>query len=415
MQRPYLQTSNLSRLIQEFGSDENSLTVGGIPLPRIERMLGVTPFYAYDRALVRKRAADVRKAFPAGLKINYAIKANPMYAVVHDLAQVLDGFDCASAGEMTLALNCGTEPTRISFAGPGKSVEEISRAVASQVTIVSESRTEIELIAEIGQSVQICPNIMLRVNPDYSLTSGEIKMGGVSTQFGVDVSAIPSLLARIKELGLNFLGFYIFAGSQILDHETLEKSQHDAFALASRLMRSSPLSVKRINIGGGFGIPYYPEQAPLNLELLGKNLETLLKRHAEHAQHVQYEVEFGRYLVGEAGVYVCRVLDRKVSKGETYVVTNGGMHHHLAASGNFGGVFRRNYPIALGNRLLGEPLETVTITGRLCTPLDVLGRKIVLPRCNIGDLVVIFQSGAYGLTASPGAFLGHPPPPEIYL
>ena len=119
--------------------------------------------------------------------------------------------------------------------------------------------------------------------------------------------------------------------------------------------------------------------------------------------------------VGEAGIYVTRVIDRKDSRGRTYVIVDGGLHHQLAASGNFGQVIRRNYPLAIGNRFEDEPEETVTVVGCLCTPLDLLGEDVLMPKVEVGDLVVIFQAGAYGLTASPSGFLSHPPAPEVLV
>lgn len=406
---------NISRLIKEFGINENCLMVGTFPLSRIKRMLGGTPFYAYSRSAIRKRVEEVRQALPAGIKLNYAIKANPMCPIVQDLGRVVDGFDCASAGEVHLALNTGVAASRISFTGPGKSSEEITMALAAGVVIVAESRNEIELISTLAREHRVQPSVMLRVNPNYSLRSGPLKMGGQPTQFGVEVDQVSSLLWEIKQLGLSLMGFHVFAGSQILDQETLENSQRDAITLTSSLASSSPLPVERINIGGGFGIPYYAEQCQIALKPLGANLEEQIRLNSKSCSAVQYEVELGRYLVGEAGVYICTVLDRKESGGEIFVVTDGGMHHHLAASGNLGGMLRRNFPIVVANKLGDDQVETVTITGRLCSPLDILGRRVTLPRCAVGDLIAIFQSGAYGLTASPISFLGHPSAHEIYL
>jgi diaminopimelate decarboxylase len=126
-------------------------------------------------------------------------------------------------------------------------------------------------------------------------------------------------------------------------------------------------------------------------------------------------IELGRYLVGECGVYVTRVLDRKVSRGKTYLVVDGGMHHQLAASGNFGQAIRRNYPVIVGNRADSALDENATVVGCLCTPLDLLADDVKLPQADIDDLIVIFQQGAYGLTASPTAFLGHPAPAEVLV
>jgi diaminopimelate decarboxylase len=173
--------------------------------------------------------------------------------------------------------------------------------------------------------------------------------------------------------------------------------------------------VRSLNIGGGFGIPYFPGDAPLDLAPIGANLRSLLERAARALPGATIVTELGRYLVGEAGIYVCRVIDRKVSRGQTFLVTDGGLHHHLAASGNFGQVLRKNYTVLIGNKVRGEEQEVASVVGPLCTPLDLLADRVELAKADEGDLVVVLQSGAYGITASPLGFLSHPPPREVLV
>jgi len=253
------------------------------------------------------------------------------------------------------------------------------------------------------------------VNPDFELKSSGMKMGGGPKQFGVDAENVPALLDEIGQLGLQFEGFHLYAGSQNLRAESIVEAQQKSFELCVRLAESAPSEVKHFNLGGGFGIPYFPGESHLDLNPVADNLARLQQQAAIQAPGAQLVIELGRYLVGEAGLYVARVLERKLSRGHVYLVTDGGMHHHLAASGNFGQVIRKNYPVAIGNRMDASDTENVSVVGPLCTPLDLLADKMDLPRAQEGDLVVVYQSGAYGFTASPRDFLSHPQPLEVLV
>ena len=240
-------------------------------------------------------------------------------------------------------------------------------------------------------------------------------MGGGPKQFGVDAERVPEMLARIGSLNLDFQGFHIFSGSQNLRADAIKEAQQKTIELALRLAEHAPAPVRVLNIGGGFGIPYFPGERPLDIVAVGANLAQLPGGMKERLPQARVVIELGRYLVGEAGIYVCRVIDRKVSRGHVFLVTDGGLHHHLAASGNFGQVIRKNYPVVVGNRVAGSERETVSVVGPLCTPLDLLADGMEMAKADVGDLIVVFQSGAYGLTASPTAFLSHPAPAEILV
>jgi diaminopimelate decarboxylase len=306
-------------------------------------------------------------------------------------------------------------PERISFAGPGKSEAELVQAVAAGVHIHAESERELHLLARIGRELGIAPLVVIRVNPDFELKGSGMRMGGGAKQFGIDAEEMPRVLALAAELGLDVLGFHIFSGSQSLKAEAIVEAQAQTFALAQQLAKSCTQPVRVLNIGGGFGIPYFPGEAPLDLAPIAAHLRQALPQVQEALPQAEVTIELGRYLVGEAGVYVARVVDRKVSRGQVFLVTDGGLHHHLAASGNFGQVIRKNYPVAIGNRMDAGESEVVSVVGPLCTPLDLLADKMELPRADVGDLVVVFQSGAYGLSASPGSFLGHPDALEVLV
>jgi diaminopimelate decarboxylase len=394
---------------------DDCLVVGGIPLTRLAERVGRTPFYAYDRAVIDRRIALLREHVPHAIKLHYAIKANPMPALVCHVARGVDGLDVASAGELKIALDAGMNPLDISFAGPGKSVAELAQAVAAGVLLNIESPREVAILEEASRSSGLPARVAVRVNPDFELKSSGMRMGGGPKQFGVDVEAVPELLEEIGRRGLAFEGFHIFSGSQNLRAEAICEAQEKALELAVRLSRAAPGPVRTVNIGGGFGIPYFPGDEPLDLAPIGRRLSALARRAASALPQAQVVVELGRYVVGEAGIYVCRVVDRKISRGQIFLVTDGGLHHHLAASGNFGQIIRKNYPVAIGNRMGGARRELASAVGPLCTPLDLLADQMELAEAQAGDLVVVFQSGAYGLTASPTSFLGHPPPEETLV
>jgi diaminopimelate decarboxylase len=394
---------------------DHELHVGGVPLSQLAQRIGRTPFYAYDRDLVARRVRELRAALPERVKLHYAIKANPMPALVGYMARLVDGLDVASAGELAVALDSGIDPKHVSFAGPGKSVHELEQAVAAGILLNVESPREVRELARIAEHTGRAARVAVRVNPDFELKSSGMKMGGGPKPFGVDAETVPALLAEIGRVGLAFEGFHIYSGSQNLRAESICEAQRKAYDLALRLADHAPAAVAVVNIGGGFGIPYFPGERPLDLEPIAANLRELAQRVASDFPAADLVLELGRYLVGEAGVYVCRVVDRKVSRGAVFLVTDGGLHHHLAASGNFGQVLRKNYPVAIGNRIGAAEVEEATVVGPLCTPLDLLAERMVLPVAREGDFVVVFQSGAYGLTASPVNFLGHPVPAEVLI
>jgi diaminopimelate decarboxylase len=387
-----------------------------VPIDRLAERIGSTPFFAYDRGLLTKRVKLLRSTLPASIQLSYAVKANPMPAVVQQLAGLVDSFDVASALEMRIALDTPTLASHVSFAGPGKTVPEITQAVAAGVTVEMESTDEARRVVEVGNRLGIRPRVAIRVNPDFQIRGSGMRMGGGSQQFGVDAEAVRPLLQYLASENVDFLGFHIFAGSQNLHAEILCEAQRKTVNVMLALADGSPLPVRYLNLGGGFGIPYFDKDQPLDLARIGENLAALMdKAIRPNLPEARVVIELGRYIVGECGVYVTRVVDRKESRGQTYLVVDGGLHHQLAASGNFGQVIRRNYPLVVGNRMQEAATETVTVVGCLCTPLDVLGDRVVLPRAEAGDLIVLFQAGAYGLTASPFAFLGHPVPVEVLV
>ena len=394
--------------MNQFPVSEGELVVGGERLSLLAARVGQTPFYAYDRALLRQRVSALREVLPKAVKLHYAMKANPMPAVVGLMAGLVDGIDVASAGELKVALDAGANPLEISFAGPGKRGSELRQAVASRVLINVESMREVVLLETISSELGLPARVAVRVNPDFELKGSGMKMGGGPKQFGVDAEQMPELLAAVGRAGLAFEGFHLFAGSQNLRAESICEAQQKSYELALRLAQHAPSPVRFLNLGGGFGIPYFPGEQRLNLNPIGENLAQLAQRAQTELPEASFVIELGRYLVGEAGVYVTRIIDRKVSRGQVFLVTDGGLNHHLSASGNFGQVVRKNYPVTIGTKADSLEKEAASVVGPLCTPLDLLADRMALPCALVDDLVVVFQSGAYGASASPQAFLGHP-------
>jgi len=401
--------------MNQFAVRQGELVVGGKRLSTLAEQVGQTPFYAYDRALLKARVAELRSALPAAVKLHYAMKANPMPAVVGLMTGLVDGIDVASAGELKVALDAGANPHEVSFAGPGKRDAELRQAVAAGVLVNLESFREVGALAAFSQALGLPARVAVRVNPDFELKGSGMKMSGGPKQFGVDAEQVPALLKEVAAAGLAFEGFHLYAGSQNLRSGSICEAQQKSYELALRLAQDAPMPVRFLNLGGGFGIPYFPGEQRLDLMPIGDNLAQLLQRAQTELPQAEFVIELGRYLVGEAGVYVTRVVDRKVSRGLVYLVADGGLHHHLAASGNFGQVVRKNYPVCIGTRADAPNTEVASVVGPLCTPLDLLADRMKLAPAQVGDLVVVFQSGAYGASASPQAFLGHPACVEVLV
>lgn len=401
---------------QGYAADGDAmLRIGGERIDALIERAGDTPLFVYDAALLRARVGRLRAAMPATLAIHYAVKANPYQPLVTLMAGLVDGLDVASAGEMAHALDSGIGAGAISFAGPGKRDRELEAAILAGVTLNLESVGEADRALAIAMRLGVVPRLAVRVNPDFDLRGSGMRMGGGAKPFGIDAAAVPALIRRLIDTGADWQGLHIFAGSQALDPEAIAETQAATVALAADIAEAVGKAPPLVNLGGGFGIPYFPGDVPLDVERVGAALGQALASRAAVLADARFAIELGRWLVGEAGVYLTRIVDRKISHGQVFLVTDGGLHHQLAASGNFGTVVRRNYPVAIANRF-GQPAEEeASVVGCLCTPLDRLGDQVGLPRAEAGDVVALFMAGAYGASASPAAFLGHPPAIEMLV
>lgn len=397
----------------QFELQQDELLLGGQPLRRIAEICG-TPFYAYERRALASKVRSLRTWLPDGIELHYAIKANPMPALVGYLAGLVDGFDVASQAEMVLALNAGMAPAQISFAGPGKTRAELQAALAAGIVITLESWGQWQQVKQLAQQTGYPALLAIRLNPPFQLKASGMQMGGGPQAFGIDAEQAPALIADIRQSGQRLVGLHIFAGSQNLLVDGLQDCYQKAFQLAFELLPlTGPLDW--INLGGGMGVPYFPGEQPLQPASLGPVLQELLSRLRATAPASRLILELGRYLVAEAGVYVCQILERKVSRGQTYLICDGGLHQNLAASGNLGQILRKNYPVVVGHKVQAPAEERVQVVGPLCTPLDRLGDNLDLPLTAEGDLIVVLQAGAYGPSASPLGFLSHPAPAELLL
>ena len=395
-----------------FETLNGELAIGGITAGDLVREHG-SPLFLYSRNKLSTRMAELREAMPENLHIHYAMKANPFGPLLTHMVELVDGIDIASGGELLMAMAAGADPGKISFAGPGKRDEELLQAIDAGVTINLESPTECARALLIGAKAKQKPRLAIRVNPDFDLKGSGMKMGGGAKPFGMDIELVAPTVEQILASGAEWQGFHIFAGSQALKTDAIIETQQQTIALAGWLAESVGHNPSHVNLGGGFGIPYFPGDEPVDIVSVGKALQSELSGLPSRLKDTQFAIELGRYLVGEAGIYLTQIVDRKKSQGETFLVTDGGLHHQLAASGNFGTVVRRNYPAAIATHFDQPAEENVSIVGCLCTPLDRLSDNAEMPRADVGDIVAIFCAGAYGASASPSNFLGQGPAKEI--
>ena len=394
---------------------DGELVVGGRTASDLVAEAGGTPLFVYSRELLDRRMAQLRAAMPERLAIHFAVKANPYRPVIEHMGGLVDGFDIASGGELRMVLEARVDSELVSFAGPGKRDSELEAAIEAGITLNLESENEGRRALAIATRLGKAPRLAIRVNPDFELRGSGMKMGGGAKPFGLDAERVPALARELIAAGAEWRGLHIFTGSQSLDAEAIAETQGNVLDLAERLAEEIGAPLPKLNLGGGLGIPYFHGDRPVDLALIG---ERLANRFADLPQALATTalcIELGRYLVGEAGVYLCTIVDRKVSHGETYLVTDGGLHHQLAASGNFGTVVRRNYPAAIASRFETPAEEVASIVGCLCTPLDRLADRAELPRAEVGDLVAVFCAGAYGASASPASFLGQGPAREMLV
>ncbi len=397
-----------------FSADSDGmLLIGGRRADALVAEAG-TPLFAYDLKSVAAKAALFREHFD-DVDLHFAVKANPYTAILQRMLKLVDGFDLASGGELETAIAAGAAPRTMSIAGPGKRDAELEAAIRHGVTINLESEGEAGRALAIAERLDVTPRLAVRVNPDFEIKGSGMRMGGGAKPFGVDAERVPALVRTILDASADWQGFHIFAGSQALSADALIEAQQATLDLAETLSEAVGADLPKLNLGGGFGIPYVHGDQSLDIVPIGSALRARIAARGPRLRGTRFAIELGRWLVGECGIYLTRIVDRKVSKGKTFLITDGGMQHQLAASGNFGQVIRRNYPVAIASAFGSDTVEEVSIVGCLCTPLDILADDVMMPRADVGDLVAMFLAGAYGLTASPQAFLSQAPAREMVV
>ena len=403
---------------RHFSVENGELCVGELPVSEIARKFG-TPAFIYEQGILEARLNALRNALPPSFRISYSVKANPAQEILRFFIAHDCGLEIASGGELEQALAAGCPADRIIFAGPGKTVAELELALRHRIKEIHvESTLEIERIHHLCRQRSWHADIALRVNPGAEAQGGAMRMGGKPAPFGIDEECIEPVVTEVlKDPFLTFRGIHLFTGTQILDYQVLITQYRKAIEIAGRIAQKFGCPIGTVDFGGGLGIPYFSGDKPLDLVALRAALERLAAEIGQDKTFADTEfmVEPGRLLVGECGIYLARVNDVKISRGKKFLIVDGGMNHHLAASGNLGQTIKRNYPVALLNKISAPAAESVDVVGPLCTPLDVLARNVNLPQAETGDLFGIFQSGAYARSASPLGFLSHPAPPEILV
>lgn len=397
--------------------DDGKSYLGRILFDDIAETYG-TPFYLYDLETVNERIRKIRRTFGSEIELYYAVKANSNLELLRAMRPGLDGLDISSVGEMEQGLLSGYESREMSFAGPGKNESELDRALKEGVGIISvESKRELEAICSSASRCDVRPCVALRVNPTLFIKEFAIKMGGAPTQFGIDEEEIDDAIAYMKKHAgtLQLQGIHVYAGTQCMSGEAISRNMVYTFQLAAALREKHGIDWDWINLGGGFGVAYYGEDAELDLGPVAASLKEALREYCGgRGRKPRVIIELGRYLVAEGGLYVARVVSEKGSRGEMFYVLDGGMNHHLAASGNLGSVLRKNYALMNLSNPDGEK-EKCNLVGPLCTPLDLMGKGVAVEKPKVGDLIAFFNSGSYAFTSSPLLFLGHETPVELLL
>src|ERR687896_301593 len=414
------QTDKALDLAERFGGGaaDGEFAPAGVPISRIARDHG-TPFYLYHGEMIVDRVRRVKEAL--GTEVSYSLKANPSVGVCQLIAREVEtGGEGASPGEVVGGQAAGVEPEGIVFAGPGKTDDELRMVIEEGIFADNvESLNEIDRLATIAKDLGRRIGVGLRINPAAQLMGSQMRMGGTVRQFGIDQAELAEAVHRtLSHSQLILRGVHVYTATQVFDVEPLLEHCRNIFEIALEAASVAGHPLEMIDFGGGFGVPYFEKMAEFDLEAFGQGFRGLLAsyRSDPRLEGCRFLFELGRYLVADAGLYVTRVVDVKRMRGKTFVVTDGGMNHHLTATGNMGQVFRKSYPILNLSRVNGVPGEEgVAMAGPCCTPLDMFGTNLPLVEPEVGDLIGVFYSGAYGYSASNLGFLSHPTPAEVLL
>ena len=388
--------------------DKGQLLIGGYPAEELVAEAGGTPLFVYDNNIVGAQVARFKGAMADGIGLHYSVTANPYEPLLEFLGRYIDGFRIVSLGELKRLQAAKLAGIPMNFAGPGKLDSELEAAVKAGATVSVESEGEAARAIRAAESVGVRPKISVRVTPPFTIEGGRVTLACVASPFGVDAERVPALVAGLIEAGVDWRGLHMFAGAQCLDSEALAEVHRMTVAHAGEIADTIGRRIPELNLGSGFDVACRPGDEPLDIDRVAAALNHTLRNSPALLATTRFTIELGRWLVGEAGVYLTRVLDRTESCGHTFLTTDGGGHHLIGATGGLGERGLANFPIAVANRFDAHAEEEVTVTGCLCTPFDVLGGEVGLPRADVGDLIAVFCAGAYGLSASPQAWESRP-------
>jgi diaminopimelate decarboxylase len=396
-------------------SDSGQLLIGGYSPDELVAEAGGTPLFVYDNNIVGAQVARFKGAMTDGIGLHYSVTANPYKPLLEFLGRYVDGFRVVSLGELRRLQEAQLAGIPMNFAGPGKLDVELEEAVRAGATISVESEGEAVRAIRAAERVGIQPRISVRVTPPFTIETGQVTLGSRASPFGIDADRVPSVVQGLMEAGVDWRGLHMFAGSQCLDAEGLSEVHRVTVGHAGEIAEAIGAPIPELNLGSGFDVACRPGDEPLDIDRVAQALNHTLCNSPSLLATTRFTIELGRWLVGEAGVYLTRVLDRTESCGQTFLTTDGGGHHLIGATGSLGERGINNFPIAVANRFGAPPEEDVTVTGCLCTPFDVLGDDVALPRAEEGDLIAVFCAGAYGLSASPQAWESRPLARELLV
>lgn len=411
-----------------------------------------TPLFVYDADVLEGTFRELRGLLPESVDIFFSLKANPNISVCAFLGARGAGAEVSSYAELVTALRAGVAPRNIIFLGPGKDLRELTACVEAGIhAVVCESLEELRQLDRLAGERGAKVPVVLRVNPSFSAKGSGLAMGGKPRQFGIDEEELRGLKGELADLrNVRVRGVHAYMGTRFLQHEDVVRNTREVLAAAEDLAGRLGFPLETVDFGGGLGVAYFDNEEDLDLAALGEGMRAAIAPFAARNPRCRLIIELGRFLTATAGTYVVRARYVKESRGETFVVADGGTNHHMAAVG-VGSFVKRNFPVVHLSRPTGrrvgrtspsssaspsspssaspseatspsepaspsEPsVRRYTLTGPLCTPNDVVAKKVELPEVRPGDLLGVERSGAYGPTASPGLFLSHGYPAEVIV
>lgn len=375
-----------------------------------------TPLYIYNYNSIQKQVKILRNILGKSIQLFYSVKANPNHALINRLAEEVDGFEIASGGELRLAQSTSIGNSNLLFAGPGKTMDELYKAIQSTIgIIVLESVQEGTFVDRIAAQHGVIQRVAVRVNIKNIYNGTKLMMSGKASPFGIDEEIIEESIDALKQLkNIEIVGIYAYFGTQILHAESIANNFNCILTLHEKIQKHMKQSLSFIGLGGGYGIPYFDNEKELDTTVLKSCVEEVLKKHSSHIDKSMSIVsESGRYLVAQSGYFIVKILYIKTSHDKKYYIVDGGTNCYSIAGG-MKALLRRNLPVRALNKNTGET-EKVTIVGPLCTPTDILAQDIILPKCKQNEYLLFPFAGAYGYSASPLKFLSHEPPNEIIV